>query len=101
MIRVTSSIDGAPLTFNATVSGLAIYLDNFSLIKLAKGDLSRRKRFFDALRLGADLLFSVTNAVDLAGPQGRSLDAVRASGIRSAHIGFRSSLIRSRLSTGS
>ncbi len=77
MITATSSIDGPPVRFNATVSGLAIYLDNFSLIDLAKGDPSRRKRFVDALRSGADLLFSVTNAVELTGPQGRSLDAVR------------------------
>ena len=78
MIRVTSTINGPPLTFNASVSGLAVYLDNFSLIDLAKGEPLRRKRFTDALRKSADLLFSVTNAAELAGPQGRSLDAVRA-----------------------
>ena len=77
MIRATSGSDGPLLTFNATVSGLAIYLDNFSLICLAKDDPSRRKRFVDALRNSGDLLFSVTNAAELAGPKGRSLDAVR------------------------
>lgn len=77
MIKVRSDIDGPTLTFNATVSGLAIYLDNFSLIRLAKGDQSRRRRFIEALHLGGDLLFSVTNAADLAGPQGQSLNLVR------------------------
>ncbi len=77
MIRATSGIDGPPLTFNATVSGLAIYLDNFSLISLAKGDPSRRQRFLDAVHTGADLLFSVTNAAELTGSQGESLEAVR------------------------
>jgi len=77
MIKATSSINGPPLTFNATVSGLAIYLDNFSLISLAKGDPSRRQRFVDAINTGVDLLFSVTNAAELTGPQGQSLEAVR------------------------
>lgn len=77
MIRVTSGIDGAPLTLNAAVSGLAVYLDNFSLISLAKGNSSRRRQFVDALHSGVDLLFSVTNAAELTGPQGGSLKAVR------------------------
>ncbi len=70
-------MDSPPLTLNATVSGLAVYLDNWSLIDLAKGDPSRRKRFVDAVGTGGDLLFSATNAAELTGPQGRSLDAVR------------------------
>ena len=77
MIRATSGIDGPPLTFNATVSGLAIYLDNFSLISLAKGDPSRRQRFLEAVHTGADLLFSVTYAAELTGSQGQSLEAIR------------------------
>lgn len=65
-------------TFNATVCGLAVYLDNWAVIGLAKGDTSRRRRFVDALHSGADLLFSVANAAELAGPQGQSADTVRA-----------------------
>jgi hypothetical protein len=76
MIRATSSTD-APLTFNASVSGLAVYLDNFSLIRLAKHNPSRRQRFITALHNGADLMFSVSNAAELIGPQGDSQDAVR------------------------
>jgi hypothetical protein len=76
MIRATSGAD-APLTLTASVSGVAIYLDNFSLIRLAKHDPLRRQRFIAALRTGADLLFSVTNAVELAGPLGNTLEAVR------------------------
>jgi hypothetical protein len=78
MIRATSSIDGPPFTFNATVSGLAVYLDNWSVIDLAKGDPSRRKRFVDAVCTGGDLLFSSANAAELTGPQGKSFDAVKS-----------------------
>jgi hypothetical protein len=79
MIKAISSIDGPPLTINAAVSGLAIYLDNFSLISLAKGDPSRRKRLVAALHTGSvDLMFSVTNAAELTGPLGQSFDAIKA-----------------------
>lgn len=79
MIRASSSIDGPPLTINAAVSGLAIYLDNWAVIDLAKEDLSRRKRFIAALsNSGADLMFSVANAAELAGPQGKSFDAAKS-----------------------
>jgi|SRR6266478_2605398 len=79
MIRATSSIDGPPVTFKATVRGLAIYLDNWAVGDLAEGDPSRRKRFIVALCSGsADLMFSVTNAAELAGPQGKSFDVVKS-----------------------
>ena len=77
MIRVTARVDGRPFTFNATVSGLAIYLDSWALIDLAEGDPSRRKRFVATLQSGAELLFSVTNVAELSGPQGQSIDIVR------------------------
>jgi hypothetical protein len=79
MISVTMAPGGAPLIFNATVNGLAIYLDNFSLIDLAKHNPERRKRLIGAFHSGTvDLLFSVTNAAELSGPQGQSLELVRA-----------------------
>jgi hypothetical protein len=59
MITAKSSIEGPPLTFNASVSGLAIYLDNFSLIALAKGDPLRRQRFVDAVHTGATSCFQL------------------------------------------
>jgi hypothetical protein len=77
VIKATSSIEGPPLSVDATVSGLAIYLDTFAVIDLAKGNPSRRKKFIAALHSGADLLFSVSTAVELSGPKQRSLDAVR------------------------
>ncbi len=78
MITTDAGPDGLPV-FNATISGLAIYLDNFSLISLAKGDPSRRQRFLSAVHTGGvDLLFSLANAAELTGPQGQSLEAVRA-----------------------
>lgn len=75
MVGITANFDG--LKFNATVVGMALYLDNYAIINLAKHDPTRRKRFLDVIHSGADLLFSVSNAVDLAGPQGRSRDLVR------------------------
>lgn len=79
MIEVTSStFDASPLTVTARVRGLAVYLDNWAVGDLAEGDPSRRTRFLAALYSGrADLMFSVANAAELAGPQGESFDAVR------------------------
>ncbi len=77
MIRATPSVDGLRITVDATVNGLAVYLDNWAVIDLAEGNPSRRKRFIDSLHSDADLLFSVTNAAELAGQQGQSVDTVR------------------------
>src|SRR2546427_3374023 len=76
MIRATANVDG--LTFHASVSGPVVSLDNWAFMNLAKGDPSRRQRFLGAIHSGVDLLFSVTNAAELSGPQGRSADVVRA-----------------------
>lgn len=76
MIRASANHNG--LTFNASVSGPVVYLDNWAIIRLAKDDQSRRRRFIEAIHSGFELLFSVTNAVELSGPQGRSADIVRA-----------------------
>lgn len=78
MLRATSAVDGPPVEFTATVSGLAVYLDNWAVIDLAKGDASRRKRFIDSFCGGGDLLFSSANAAELSGPQGRSFEASKA-----------------------
>src|SRR5437660_3703628 len=75
MIRATADVDG--LTFKASVSGAVVHLDNWAIGDLAERDPSRRMRFIEAMR-GMDLLFSVTNAAELSGPQGRSADAIRA-----------------------
>jgi len=75
MIRLTSE-DGNPGVV-AETKGYGLYLDNDSLIDLAKGQSSRRARFVDLLRAKATFLFSWTNAIEVAGPQGASADAVR------------------------
>jgi hypothetical protein len=77
LIKATSTID-EPLNIFATANGSPVYLDNWAMINLAKGDSSRRSRFIEAVRTGADLLFSVANAVELAGPSGKSFDAVKS-----------------------
>jgi hypothetical protein len=77
MITARSDRDGPPLTFNASISGLAIYLDNFSLVGLAREDPSRRQRFLNVLHSGADLIFSLTNVAEVSGFQGKSLNEVR------------------------
>jgi len=75
MIRATADADG--LRFNASVNGAAVSLDTWAFINLAKGDPSRRQRFLSTIHSGVELLFSVTNAAELSGPQGRSADVVR------------------------
>jgi len=55
-----------------------VYLDNDSLIELATGAKDRRRRFVDSIRRRGTLLFSLTNAAEIAGPQESSADAVRA-----------------------
>lgn len=54
----------------------AIYIDNDSLSELAKHS-ALGDRFLACLQHCGTLLFSMSNAVDLAGPQGRSADVVR------------------------
>jgi hypothetical protein len=77
MITVTSNIDGPPLTFNVTLRRLVIYLDTFALIHLAERDRVLGNRFIALFGSQVDLLFSVTNAAELAGSQGASFEAVK------------------------
>lgn len=74
MIRAVIGPDGAP-SFESSVTGVPVYLDNFAIKYFAKGDQALRRRFIAALQRGADLLFSLNNAVELVGPQGRSAEA--------------------------
>jgi hypothetical protein len=67
-----------PLIFTANLHGAAVYLDNFAIKALAKGDPSRRRKFVDAIHRGAELLFSVANAVELSGPKDKSFDIIKA-----------------------
>lgn len=76
MIRFTSE-DGNPLCLAELKDRFGVYLDNDSLIELARGSQPRRSRFVEALRRRGTLLFSLTNAVELAGPQGATANAVR------------------------
>ncbi len=75
MIR--STIQSGKLVCDAWVGGYGVYLDNDSLIDLAKGSASRQQGFVNALRRGGTLLFSWTNSIEVAGPQGASSAAVR------------------------
>jgi hypothetical protein len=72
MIRVTAT------GFKASVSGPVVYLDNWAIAELAEKDPVRRNRFIEAVHSGVELLFSVTNATELSGPQGRSADLVKS-----------------------
>lgn len=63
----------------ATIRGIAVYLDNDSLIDIARGDPDRRARFTDAVRQKGTLIFSMANAVDLSGPTlSNTIEDVRA-----------------------
>jgi hypothetical protein len=70
-------VDGKP-GLESSVRGIAVYLDTFAIKSLAKGDASLRQRFTAALYGGADLLFSIANAVEISGFQGASSRAVKA-----------------------
>jgi len=61
----------------ASVNGLTVFLDNFAIKVLAKGDPDRRKRFIATLNRGVDVLFSVSNVAELSGPQGVSFTTIR------------------------
>ncbi len=77
MLSVGAAPDGRP-QFTARVSGYPVYLDTDSLTELAKGAEARRKRFVAAIRSGrSTLLFSFANALELSGPLGGSLNAIR------------------------
>ena len=76
MITVTAGISD-PLIFKAKLQGAAVYLDNFAIKALAKGDPDRRRRFVDLVQNGAELLFSVANAAELSGPKNNSFDIIR------------------------
>jgi hypothetical protein len=75
VIRFVVAGDGREIL--AETRGYGVYLDNDSLIELAKRSAPRRRRFVDALRVKGTLLFSWANAVEISGPQGDSADAVR------------------------
>jgi len=77
MMRFTIE-DGKPVCIAELKGRFGVYLDNDSLIDLAKGSGTRRQRFVDALKTRGTLLFSLTNAAEVAGPQGVSASAVRA-----------------------
>jgi hypothetical protein len=77
VIGIEAGDGQVPFHLKMSVEGMAIYLDNFAVIGLAKGDAVRRARFINVLRGGgAEILFSVANAVELVGPEGRSRELV-------------------------
>jgi hypothetical protein len=76
MIETVAKNPGG-VTLRVTVRRLAVYLDNWALVALAKDHGQLRDRFLGTLVNGADVLFSVTNAAEIVGPSGASQDAVR------------------------
>ena len=53
---------------SGVVRGIAVYLDNFAIIRIAQKSQQRRDSFLNCLSDGsADLLFSVANSIDLVG----------------------------------
>lgn len=78
MLTVTLDENGHPI-FEPRASGYLVYLDNDSLIELAKGDATRRGSFVNSIRSPySALLFSFANAIEAGGPQGDSARLVRA-----------------------
>jgi hypothetical protein len=77
MMRITYR-DGEVCCETELKGRIAVYLDNDSIIDLSKGPAGRRDRFLAAIERGGTLLFSLTNALEVAGPQGASAAAVEA-----------------------
>ncbi len=77
MIQIKAQRNGK-LDLFISIAGPAVYLDNFAIKELAKGDPSRRQRFLAAMNRGGELLFSVANAAELTGFQGGSFSNVRS-----------------------
>jgi hypothetical protein len=66
MMKITRLNDDYRLI--GAVRGIAVYLDNFAIIRMAQESQQRRDRFLNCLSDGsADLLFSVANSIDLVG----------------------------------
>jgi|HubBroStandDraft_4_1064222.scaffolds.fasta_scaffold25441_4 hypothetical protein len=78
MIEFISTFDGPPISVHASIRGMAIYLDTFAVIGLAKDDLRRRQRFLDTLYSGADVLFSVSTVAELSRLPSHSIELVRS-----------------------
>jgi hypothetical protein len=77
MIEIKAQQNGK-LDLFISIAGPAVYLDNFAIKELAKGDTSRRRQFLAGVNRGAELLFSVANAAELTGFQDSSFREVRA-----------------------
>src|SRR4051812_48967588 len=65
------------VTMRVTVRRLAVHLDNWAIVALAKDRSGLRERFLQTLENGTDILFSATNASEIVGPTGASQDAIR------------------------
>ena len=78
MIEFISTLDGPPISVHASIRGMAIYLDTFAVIGLAKDDQKRRQRFLDTLHSGADVLFSVSTMTELSRLPSRAIELVRS-----------------------
>jgi hypothetical protein len=66
------------LGLRTTVRRLGVYLDNFAIIDLSRGDARRRQRFLQSVENGADVMFSATSAMELLGPESTSTrDTIR------------------------
>jgi hypothetical protein len=77
VIRIVDS-DADHWSLQASMEGIPVYLDNSSIIDLSKRQNAKlRARFLGALHHHGTLLFSITNVIEILGPQGASSDAVK------------------------
>jgi len=76
LIKSISTHDSGVIVEASLVRPPAIYLDQDSLHDLAEAK-PRQKRFRDIFERKGTLLFSWTNVMDIAGPQGETKDEIR------------------------
>lgn len=67
-----------PINIQATVSGIPLYLDNHSYIRLAGSERALQDRFIAAINAGSDLLFSVSNAAEISRSKGDSSERIQS-----------------------
>jgi hypothetical protein len=75
---IRATIRSGHPSLEGSVNGIAIFLDNWAIKTLAKSNPELGERFIAAVHKGADVLFSMNNAIEALGPQGKSSDAFKA-----------------------
>jgi len=76
MLRLRATNDRS-FKIDAQIEGPSVFLDHFAMIRLAREDSARRAKFVKTIQDGGDLIFSLTNAVELTQVKGETYDRLK------------------------